>query len=496
MTTLRLLSFSTLIILFCPLLMHAQSEQDAYRISDLYPGGTGRSTGLANAFGALGADPAVVSINPAGFGLYRTTEVSLTPSFEVNDARSTYYGTSASNTMTRLFFNNLALIINSPSEKGGNWRSSTYGIVYDRQQSHHWQRTAIGENVPSTILQSFVNEANGTQDSDLFEFFPFTSGLAWDTYAIDPMDSTGTSYLPAIPFGSPTRQEQTIESRGASNNTVFFYSANYMDRLYIGASLGIAGHRFKRSTVHTETSLDENLDLSTVRFSEDLNTTGNGFDLKLGVLGRITDRLRMGIAYHSPQWMQMRDDYVTSMGTGFRTPDANGLSSYEAFSPDGSFSYQVNTPWRGVISAAYIAGVHGLVSLDYEYTDFRTMRMRSSDLVVSDYDFSTENEAIRAAFRAVHTVRVGTEWRSGNWYYRGGWGFSPNAYKEQDSRHGQAVRTYAFGIGYRTDHVGVDLGLNHTARTLNYFQYDPSTVEATLEERRSYRAVITLSYRP
>lgn len=477
-------------------LLNAQSEQDAYRISDVQPGGTGRSNGIANAFGALGADAVVVGINPAGFGLYRSTEISLTPGFEVNDARSTYYGTSSSGTATRVFFNNLGLIINSPSEKGGNWRSSTYGIVYDRQESSHWQSRAIGSSVPSTILQSFVNEANGTQDSDLYDFFPFTSGLAWNTYAIDPVDSTGTSYFPAIPFGSPTEQEHTIDSHGANNNTTFFYSANYMDRFYIGASLGIAGHRYKRNTVHRETSLDEEVGLRTVRYTEDLNTTGNGFDLKVGLIGRFTERFRMGIAYHSPRWMQLRDDFVYSMTTEFRVPDAEGRTSYEAFSPDGSFSYRVNTPWRAVLSAAYIAGSHGLVSVDYEYADFRTMRMASSDLVASDYDFSAENEAIQNAFRATHTVRVGTEWRAGNWYYRGGWGFSPNAYKEQDARHGQAQRTYAFGLGYRTDHIGVDLAVNHRASSLSYFQYDPSTVEPTTVERRSYQALVTLSYRP
>ena len=43
----------------------AQNETDAIRFSSLSQGGTARSNGMANAFGALGADPVSVAINPA-----------------------------------------------------------------------------------------------------------------------------------------------------------------------------------------------------------------------------------------------------------------------------------------------------------------------------------------------------------------------------------------------------------------------------------------------
>ncbi|MBP6699281.1 MAG: aromatic hydrocarbon degradation protein, partial [Flavobacteriales bacterium] len=54
-------------------LVLAQNEEDALRISTGQPGGTARSNGMANAFGALGADPVSISINPAGLALYRTS---------------------------------------------------------------------------------------------------------------------------------------------------------------------------------------------------------------------------------------------------------------------------------------------------------------------------------------------------------------------------------------------------------------------------------------
>lgn len=474
-----------------------QSEEDALRISSVMPGGTARSSGIANAFGALGVDPVSISINPAGFGLYRTSEVSITPSLEVNDAESNYYGTRASDSRTHFYFSNLALILNSPA-KSGNWRSGTFGVVFDRQQNMHWNQRAQGDRVPSTMLQYFADEAAGTTTDDLNnDAFPFTSSLAWYTYAIDPTgDTVLNTYTSQIPYGSDTRQSHTIEGWGASSNTSFFYSGNYLDRLYVGLSIGIVGHKYKRTTTHTETSLDESLDLKEFTYKEDLNTTGNGIDVKAGVIGRITERFRMGAAFHSPQWIQLSDAFVTEMRTTFRTPDIEGQSYYQDYSPDGTFGYKLNTPWRAVLSAAYISGENGLFSVDYEYADYRQMRLKRDDRMVDEYDFSMENDVIQNSYRPVHSVRVGTEWRTGNWYYRLGWGFVPDPYVKDDPRHGLAVKTYAGGIGYRTDHIGIEAGLNYADRGTNYFQYSAALVDPTVEDRRSYRALLTLSFRP
>ena len=107
----------------------AQNEEDALRISSLLPGGTARSNGMANAFGAIGADPGSIGINPAGFGLYRNSELTLTPSLEVNDASSRFYGQNTSDSKARFYFNDLSLILHNPAVKDNEWRSGTFGVV-------------------------------------------------------------------------------------------------------------------------------------------------------------------------------------------------------------------------------------------------------------------------------------------------------------------------------------------------------------------------------
>jgi hypothetical protein len=57
----------------------AQNQVDALRYSQIYPGGTARSTAMGGAFGALGGDFYSASLNPAGLGVYRSSEFTFTP---------------------------------------------------------------------------------------------------------------------------------------------------------------------------------------------------------------------------------------------------------------------------------------------------------------------------------------------------------------------------------------------------------------------------------
>jgi hypothetical protein len=470
----------------------AQNEEDALRYSSIVPGGTARSWSLAGAFGGVGADPVSASINPAGFGLYNASELSMTLGFEVNNSDATHYGTKASAGQQRMSLNNMALVLNYPSHTGGDWRGGTFGVTYDRQASYHWKELARGDRVPSTILQRFVNEANGTPYADLeADQFPFTSTLAWYTYGIDTLPGTDDQYAPGIPFGSDTRQEHSIDASGRLNTTSFFYANNYKDRLYLGISLGVVGVRYERHTSHVETSLDESIDLRTLRYKEDLLTTGNGIDVKVGVIGRVSDRFRLGASFHSPMWLLLNDAYSYEMLTSFRAGDGFIQSS-----PEGTFSYRINTPWRVVASGVYQAGKHGLVSVDYTYADYRQSRLRASRQLDDEYDFALENDLIKNSFTGTHSLRVGTEWRSGNWYFRGGWAYQPDPYSEDDARHGTAYKQYSGGIGYRATHYSIDLAAVYGLRDGKYFQYSPTLVKPTTAAYSDFHTFITFALRP
>ncbi len=470
---------------------NAQNEEDVLRYSMTQPGGTARSWAMGSAFGAVGADPASASINPAGFGLYNASELSFTPVLESNNVNSNYYGTSTNAGMERFALNNLSLMLNVPNA-GGDWRGGTFGFSFDRQTSFHSFPRAVGERVPSTIIQRFVNESDGVSYTDLEnDALPFTSTLAWYTYAIDTVPGTTDQYQSAIPWGSEVEQVHTIDASGRLNTSSFFYANNYKDRIYIGATLGLVGVRFERHTVHEEATVDESIDLEKVRYTEDLVTTGSGLDLKIGVIGRVGDRVRLGAAFHSPMWLALTDAYSYNMRTDFRAGD-----SYKEFSPEGTFSYRVNTPFRAVASAVYQVGKVGIISADYTFTNFRTARLRASQDLVDEYDFNVENETIQRSFVSTHGLRLGTEWRSGGWYFRAGWGFQPDSYAKEDRRNGTARRSFTGGVGFRATHVSVDLTGVYDTRDTYYFPYSPNLVSPIQQQITNFRTLFTVSLRP
>jgi hypothetical protein len=91
---------------------------------------------------------------------------------------------------------------------------------------------------------------------------------------------------------------------------------------------------------------------------------------------------------------------------------------------------------------------------------------------------------------------VGTEWRAGNLYFRGGWGWWQDPYVDGEPRQGSGYKRYTAGMGYRDEHLSLDLTLAYGTGSTNYFQYDPALVKATNETRSDYRGLVTLAYRP
>jgi hypothetical protein len=67
--------------------LFGQNETDIFRYSFTESLGSARTMGMGGAFGALGADLACLTGNPAGIGLYRRGDASLTTGFASQKTR-------------------------------------------------------------------------------------------------------------------------------------------------------------------------------------------------------------------------------------------------------------------------------------------------------------------------------------------------------------------------------------------------------------------------
>ena len=93
----------------------AQNIDDVVRYSQTNTGGTALSLGMGGATGAIGGDFSSASINPAGLGLYRQSELVISPSIFNFTGNSEYYGTSESDRKFNFNINNLHLVLHSPA---------------------------------------------------------------------------------------------------------------------------------------------------------------------------------------------------------------------------------------------------------------------------------------------------------------------------------------------------------------------------------------------
>jgi len=165
------------IIMLVPFLNQAQDLADALRYSGFQVQGTARSGGMGNAFGALGGDFTSVSINPAGIGLYRSGELTLTPTFGQTQVESSYLGSKMNDSKYNFSFNNISYVtaINTSNRSETGIISVNVGIGYNRLKDFNSTAITKGHNAQGSFLDYVASNANIGDWSDYYE------QLAWDT---------------------------------------------------------------------------------------------------------------------------------------------------------------------------------------------------------------------------------------------------------------------------------------------------------------------------
>jgi hypothetical protein len=307
----------------------------------------------------------------------------------------------------------------------------------------------------------------------LDELDNFGSGLAYDTYLIG-YDSLAGEYYIDMPNGG-VAQSKYIQTKGGINEMVFSVGANYDDRVYLGATVGIPFVRYSERSVYTE----EDIERSNIYFDyfdriDELETTGTGVNLKAGIIIRPTDWFRIGGAIETPTFYTLTDEYSTTFKASFDT-----LYGTKRQSSEGFYEYELNTPFKAMAGVGFILGKAGLISADYVYLDYSNARLRAAD-----YDFEAENDAIRNDYNKAHNIRLGTEWRYGMLSFRGGYGISANPYKFGTE---SIMKSYSFGLGIRGSKAYLDFAWVMNNMDDEYYLYsapentDPAVADVTLE---------------
>lgn len=400
-----------------------------------------RVAGMGGAFTSLGADISSMVINPAGLGMYRSSEMLISLAFDTTTSfNDTYgdYGYSSSN----LGFNQIGAALNL-YQGSGPLVSFTLGFAYSKIADLNYTSMAYWNVGDVTIGEFFAEQMYGFDptalngSADPFRnnnIYPDEWGgvLAYQTYFIDPnMDSSGKfqgNYMvPGVPLSTKIDSSYNMKSRGEVGEYDFSMGFNIANILYLGTTLGIQDVNQSMSYMFLErypgNSGYDNL-LRSMRYSPYVASYGSGVNFKIGAILRPVSPLRLGIAYHTSTRMSLSRDYYTTMESTF------GDVEYSAESLINSYTYNYSTPSKLMLGASLAIGSRAILSFDYDKVWYDGMRMYTDGLEDAfandvDADLGT-SENYRVGIEVVPIKGV---------YLRGGYAYYGSPFNPETNKY-------------------------------------------------------------
>lgn len=471
---------------------NAQNEIDILRYSYQESLGTARSMSMGGAFGALGADLACLSGNPAGIGMYRRGDAGISTGLASQKTKVNIAGQFGNANQLSGSTTNLGIALSYPSVNP-DWPVTTLAVTNTRRANYNERVRIDDAPLDGTLLDVFLGEAMGANPDELYNFSPFTSSLAWETYLLNPHPNNNpTDYISEIPSGG-AYATKIIERSGHLNETNIGLGSGFQERLYIGASIGIVSVEFDEKAIHNERPRIDSLELAEWEYQELLTVEGSGVNFKVGINLALTNWLRAGVAYHTRSRIGFTDEYSTKIRSDFKDGE-----SFDSSSPFNRLEYVVLTPSRLIASGAFILGKMGIITADYERVDYGSGMLKPQALSGPDpYNFETENEAASQLYNLSHAARVGCEFRiQRNWRLRAGAGmetspFSPAAEIDTDaSRY-----TGSMGFGYRTNAWYASATYRRSWHDRDIYLYSPDLIEAGRLRKTHGMVVASLGFR-
>lgn len=464
--------YSILSLIAFVLTAAGQTTDDALRLSLARPSGTARSMSLGNAMGALGGDFTSLSINPAGIAVYRSSEFAFTPALHLNQSSTNYYDNTGEDEKLKLSIQQIGYVgtFKPVREVSSGIVSTHFAIGYNRNNSFNRNSYFMANGVQSSLMDEVVYFADNLAPSSLQS----RQRLFYDAYLIDPMaeqDENTTipsAYYHAFedideegpfwPLRHGINQRRLIEEQGNAGEFVFSGGLNISNMLYLGASLGIATDSYQRTLNHYEQVNPNNTDwdyLDHYTLTEELRSNAIGANLKVGIIYKPINAIRIATAVHLPTFYSVDEEYAYSVDL------PNGFADYQNYyTPQYEFSYNFTTPFKFVQSVGFIFGNKGLLSADYEFTDYSSMKFKAkgTNLGIRD-DLSFFNQQIDDTFRGSHNLRIGAEIKPTEVLsLRGGWGILTSPYQSNFLNSDDTHFTYSLGMGFRMNNMFVDLG--------------------------------------
>ena len=456
------------------------------QLSQTQPFGTARSMALGGAFASLGADLASMSVNPAGLGMYQRNEIVLTPmmTFQSSDTAGTNpFGKNGKN---RFAMANFGAALNT-YQSSGTLTSLTIGIGLNRiadfnsRYSYKFdtpypngggQAPSIADVFGRQLGQAgiFPNN-NGELGYDYNNPYFWPAILGYNGYMISSFtDAAGSYYVPdCIGSNASILHYMDVVNSGSINEFALSFGANFNNIVYLGATIGIQSVHKSTGIYYGEdyrydngpaansdgVTLPSQLDYADLYQHSVLD--GSGANLKIGVIVRPSEALRIGVAFHTPTYYSLERSYYGTINSQLYNNDTGDTeinSDGTPYQDDmGSDSWCFTSPARLMLGISYTFGNFGLISIDYERDWYNGIRVKNTpdgfDIYPEDY-----KAEFKHGFQGTNTLRAGIEIKPlPVMALRVGGGFTGSMFKNRNDY-------YDMPLAYRTSYVAAGIGFN------------------------------------
>lgn len=461
-------------------------ESDALKFSMQNYSGSARYTALGGAFSSVGADISNLSHNPAGIGMYRSSVFQASLGVNYAKLNSTFYGEENQDLKVSVNMPNLGAIFatNKPS-KNGMIRSAAFGIGLMRLADYNANEkiSTFNTNPFSSITWSWADEMNnvfGTTNVDLDQDLVNLNNLSFETYNgyygylvnYDSLTLANAGYAYTSPVIDSFQQTRYVDTKGGKNEMVISGGANYLDKLYFGASIGIPFINYEKDTRFIEedaANSETHTFFNEFELKQNYKTEGVGFNLKLGAIYKVNDWLRVSGAFHTPERLSFSETYTSYL---YSSTDF-GITNYDEIV--GEFDYKLRLPWKANAGFSLFYKKNGFIAVDYEAIGYNSTK----------YDFGNNfqetsdaiNAGIKAKYQVGHNVRIGLEGVVKKLRLRGGYNYTGSPIRSDYAVDGYDFtrHTISGGFGFVFEKIALDFAYQH--HISNQFE-QPYTVES------------------
>lgn len=407
--------------------------------------GTARSMAMGNAFTALGADMVSASLNPAGIGMYVGSDVSITPMMQFTKTQtkgSDPYYTNVPKKLQAFDDHTERMAMGSMGGvftvyKGiGAVTNINFGVAYNRIADFNEdylvaKRNNSANDSMANFFCTLSNIDNLLTDKDGKMDFgdPYYWGatLAYKN-GLTNKDNQGW-FIDRIAENAIIDQYSSVQTRGSLGEYAITTGFNFLDKVYVGASLGIQSLNYKRSVYYGEDYLYNEgeapsgeampYQLQYMNYSQTTRINGSGFNFKIGITARPLDWLRIGVAYHTPTFYNVSMRYSAEMWSetlsagnnpdGYDVGPKGYMQDYvesPVWEDSGPYSWEYHSPSRLLTGVAATLGKRVIISADYERSWYQTIRLEDSPIDTLD---AVYKENFKDIFKGSNTIRVGVE---------------------------------------------------------------------------------------